>query len=126
MDLNRRRLTLATIIFLPLTLLTGYFVRLLLTLTLEMHTDRTFQGMNFDPMWSVNFHSDALYVPLLWSRTALALRVSLHPQVLADRGPGDGRHRARFHVARHQAYRALHRKTICGAEAAEGSSCSCL
>lgn len=38
-----RRLTLATIIFLPLTLLTGYF------------------GMNFEPMWSVNQNSDLLF-----------------------------------------------------------------
>nr|GAT55268.1 magnesium -like protein [Mycena chlorophos] len=38
-----RRLTLATIIFLPLTLLTGYF------------------GMNFDAMWSVQGHSDLLF-----------------------------------------------------------------
>ncbi|KAJ8475432.1 hypothetical protein ONZ45_g15609 [Pleurotus djamor] len=38
-----RRLTLATIIFLPLTLLTGYF------------------GMNFDPMWSVQQNSDLLF-----------------------------------------------------------------
>ncbi|EJC98797.1 uncharacterized protein FOMMEDRAFT_149129 [Fomitiporia mediterranea MF3/22] len=38
-----RRLTMATIIFLPLTLLTGYF------------------GMNFDPMWSVQQNSDALF-----------------------------------------------------------------
>ncbi|TBU26615.1 hypothetical protein BD311DRAFT_725745 [Dichomitus squalens] len=38
-----RRLTLATIIFLPLTLLTGYF------------------GMNFDPMWSVQNNSDLLF-----------------------------------------------------------------
>lgn len=44
-----RRLTLATIIFLPLTLLTGYF------------------GMNFDAMWSVHGgHSDIMYaiIPL--------------------------------------------------------------
>ncbi|CAL1694881.1 unnamed protein product [Somion occarium] len=38
-----RRLTLATIIFLPLTLLTGYF------------------GMNFEAMWSVRENSDALF-----------------------------------------------------------------
>ncbi|KAI0779003.1 hypothetical protein BD413DRAFT_490249 [Trametes elegans] len=44
-DMNEtmRRLTLATIICLPLTLLTGYF------------------GMNFDPMWSVNQNSDLLF-----------------------------------------------------------------
>lgn len=38
-----RRLTLATIIFLPLTLLTGYF------------------GMNFESMWSVGHHTDLLF-----------------------------------------------------------------
>lgn len=43
MNVAMRRLTLATIIFLPLTLLTGYF------------------GMNFDPMWSVNNNSDILF-----------------------------------------------------------------
>ncbi|KAJ3506540.1 hypothetical protein NMY22_g17217 [Coprinellus aureogranulatus] len=43
MNETMRRLTLATIIFLPLTLLTGYF------------------GMNFDPMWSVQQNSDVLF-----------------------------------------------------------------
>ncbi|KAJ3865714.1 magnesium transporter [Lentinula novae-zelandiae] len=38
-----RRLTLATIVFLPLTLLTGYF------------------GMNFEAMWSVQENSDVLF-----------------------------------------------------------------
>jgi len=38
-----RRLTIWTIVFLPLTVLTGYF------------------GMNFDPMWSVQQNSDLLF-----------------------------------------------------------------
>ncbi|TFK42085.1 hypothetical protein BDQ12DRAFT_645556 [Crucibulum laeve] len=44
-DMNKvmKRLTLVTIIFLPLTLLTGYF------------------GMNFTPMWSVDQNSDLLF-----------------------------------------------------------------
>ncbi|KAF7359434.1 CorA-like protein [Mycena sanguinolenta] len=48
MNVVMRRLTLATIIFLPLTLLTGYFLLIL-------------QGMNFKSMWSVNNNSDLLF-----------------------------------------------------------------
>ncbi|ESK92631.1 putative magnesium -like protein [Moniliophthora roreri MCA 2997] len=43
-----RRLALASIVFLPLTLMTGYF------------------GMNFDPMWSVQQNSDILCVNMLY------------------------------------------------------------
>ncbi|KAF9564956.1 magnesium transporter [Agrocybe pediades] len=54
-----RRLTIATIIFLPLTLLTGYF------------------GMNFTPMWSVNNNSDLLF----W-KIALPIMVLVVPLAL--------------------------------------------
>jgi Mg2+ and Co2+ transporter CorA len=54
-----RRLTLATIICLPLTILTGYF------------------GMNFDPFWAVNQNSDLLFwkiaIPILVVVIPLAL-----------------------------------------------------
>jgi len=54
-----RRLTLATIICLPLTILTGYF------------------GMNFDPFWAIHNNSDLFFwkiaIPILAIVTPLAL-----------------------------------------------------
>ncbi|KAH9486074.1 Cobalt/magnesium transport protein CorA [Psilocybe cubensis] len=54
-----RRLTMATIIFLPLTVLTGYF------------------GMNFSSMWSVDKHTDLLFweiaIPIMVVTLPLAL-----------------------------------------------------
>jgi Mg2+ and Co2+ transporter CorA len=55
-----RRLTLATIIFLPLTVLTGYF------------------GMNFDNMWSVHHnHSDIIFWIIALPILVLVIPVAL-------------------------------------------------
>ncbi|KAF8915014.1 hypothetical protein CPB85DRAFT_1454173 [Mucidula mucida] len=63
MNEDMRRLTLATIIFLPLTLLTGYF------------------GMNFTPMWSVQENSDLLFWEIALPVMAVVIPTFLAPDI---------------------------------------------
>ncbi|KAJ3523426.1 hypothetical protein NMY22_g11443 [Coprinellus aureogranulatus] len=62
MNIVMNRLTLVTIIFLPLTLLTGYF------------------GMNFTPFWSVEHNSDAFF----WKLAAPIMAVLIPLFMLSD------------------------------------------
>jgi len=61
-----RRLTMATIIFLPLTLLTGYF------------------GMNFTRMWSIrdNGHSDIIYWEIAIPLMLIVIPIFIHNDVI--------------------------------------------
>jgi len=65
-DMNEvmRRLTLATIIFLPLTLLTGYF------------------GMNFEFMWSITNHSDVIFWIIALPLMAIVIPSFLYKDVI--------------------------------------------
>ncbi|TFY79352.1 hypothetical protein EWM64_g4661 [Hericium alpestre] len=64
MNEGMRRLTLATIIFLPLTLLTGYF------------------GMNFENMWSVNHgHSDRIFWAIALPLMAIVVPIFTMPDL---------------------------------------------
>ncbi|KAG1742775.1 uncharacterized protein EDB91DRAFT_297885 [Suillus paluster] len=64
MNVVMRRLTLATIIFLPLTLLSGYF------------------GMNFDPMWSVNTHSEVFFWKIAIPVMAVVIPLFMWPDLM--------------------------------------------
>ncbi|KAL0575761.1 hypothetical protein V5O48_006204 [Marasmius crinis-equi] len=58
-----RRLTLVTIVLLPLTFLTGYF------------------GMNFDPMWSVQQNSDILFWEIAIPMMAIVVPLFVWPDI---------------------------------------------